>query len=160
LDINTPKGQISLQQENKMLRRIEDYWGAKIIETDKEKPSTVDGFLVKNNIIVGVFESKCRNLSLDELNGFGSWLITAQKIEKGRLISEYVGAPFLGFLYLLKDDKIMFWKITDDTGVYLFDFEAMETETQATINGGRVVRKNAYLPVEHGQMVESRKRKK
>ena len=44
----------------------------------------------------------------------------------------------------------MYWKITDKYGNFLFDYDVKETRTQRTINGGSVVRKNAFLPVKHG----------
>ena len=156
LDINTEKGQSSLRYEKKMIDRINHAICKKhqndsmLIETDKSMDAKIDGIIVKNNEVAGGFESKCRNLSLMELKRFGSWLVTYDKISDGKLLSTMLRAPFIGFLYLIKDDIIMYWKITDKYGNFLFDYDVKETSTQRTINGGSIVRKNAFLPVKYG----------
>lgn len=153
LDINTKKGQESLKKEAIMLNYVKNKWKVDIIETDKEVDAVCDGFIVKNGIIRAVFESKCRNLSLDELENFGSWLVTYEKIEKCKLISKMLKVPFIGLLYLEKDNLVMYWVITNNNGEYLFDFNKMNTRTQKTINGGTINRINAYLPVENGNFI-------
>ena len=156
LDINTRRGQSSLRYEKKMIDKINDTICKKhknssmLIETDKNMDSKIDGIIIKNNQVSGVFESKCRNLSLIELQSFGSWLVTYDKIADGKLLSTMLRAPFIGFLYLIKDDIIMYWKITDKYGNFLFDYDVKETRTQRTINGGSIIRKNAFLPIKHG----------
>ena len=163
LDINSEKGQETVRQENKMLKYIEDCWGVKAITTKKESEdadAVCDGFLVKNKEVIALFESKCRNLSLAKLTEYGTWLITHEKIKKCKLLSEYIRIPFIGFLYLLDDDKIMFWQITDNKGNYLFEFKNEITSTRKTINGGTAMRDNAFLPISEGHLVESRKIKK
>ena len=44
----------------------------------------------------------------------------------------------------------MYWKITNSDGEFLFNFDIKRTKTQKTINGGEIVRSNAYLPFEKG----------
>ena len=123
---------------------------SRLIETDKNIDAKIDGIIVKDNQLSGVFESKCRDLSLMQLQKFGSWLITHDKLIEGKKISTLLRVPFIGFLYLIKDDIIMYWKITDKYGDFLFDYDIKETRTQKTINGGSVIRKNAFLPVKYG----------
>lgn len=153
LDINTPKGRESLKLEMKMLEYISDCWDVEIIETNKEKTSCCDGFLVKNNTIIGLFEDKCRKLTINELEDYGSWLITHQKLIDCKTISELLKVPFFGFLYLVKSNVVMFWKITDSKGEYCFAFDNMPTTTQKTINGGQIIRDNAFLPFLNGNVV-------
>ena len=156
MDILTKKGQISLQYERIMLNKIRDHICKKhksnsfIYETDKNKASKVDGVIVKDNILSGVFESKCRNMGLMDLMEYGSWLITMDKIMDGKEMSKMLCVPYIGFLYLIKDDIVMYWKITDSDGEFLFDFDIKKTKTQKTINGGEAIRTNAYLPFEKG----------
>ena len=156
MDILTKKGQKSLEYERKMLDKInfhicEDHnKGSMLIETDKDMDAKVDGIIVKDNQVSGIFESKCRNLSLIQLRKFNSWLITFDKIMDGKKLSEMLRVPFVGFLYLIKDDIIMYWKITDKYGNFLFDFDVKNTITQKTINGGSIERTNAYLPFNKG----------
>ena len=156
MDILTSKGQKSLEYEREMLERIrhnlckthkEDSY---LIETDKNMDAKVDGIIVKNNQVSGIFESKCRDLSLMQLTDFGSWLVTLDKIMDGKRLSEMLRVPYIGFLYLIKDRIIMYWKITDKYGDFTFDFEVKKTKTQKTINGGVAYRTNAYLPFKEG----------
>ena len=103
-----------------------------IFETNKNTTAKVDGVLIKDNQLSAIFESKCRNMSMMEIDNYGSCV------------------PFIGFLYLIKDDIVMYWKITDSQGNFLFDFDVKQTQTQKTINGGQIVRTNAYLPFNKG----------
>ena len=104
--------------------------------------------------VIALFESKCRNMSLVQLEKYGSWLITNEKIEQCKLLSKLLEVPFLGFLYLLEDKLVMFWKITNYNGEYEFDFEIKKTLTQKTISGGEIYRENAFLTVDKGQFVQ------
>ena len=156
MDILTERGQKSLEYERKMLERIRSTMcdkhktNSQIVETDKNMDAKVDGMVVTNGELSGVFESKCRDLSLMELRRYGSWLVTFDKIMDGKRLSEMLRVPYLGFLYLIKDKVVMYWKITDKHGNFLFDFDVRNTRTQKTINGGSVVRTNAYLPFKEG----------
>jgi len=147
LDINTPRGQESLRYEKIMLEKIAEKRNVQIVETDKEYDAKCDGIVIKNNKIVGVFESKCRNMTQEQLFNFGSWLVTYDKIIHGQSLSEMLRVGFFGFLYLIPDNSIFMWHITDEKGRFKYDFKSMETETQKTINGGTVTRKNSFLPV-------------
>jgi len=157
LDINTPKGQKSLEYERLMVEKINNAWRDRqisFVETHKHFDSVCDGFLVKMNTVIGLHESKCRDLTYEKLQYFGTWLITAEKIEKCRTISEYLKVPFLGFLYLIPEDRVLMWKITDEKGRYLFEFEKTVTSTQRTINGGTTNRLNAFLPVKYAEEIK------
>lgn len=156
MDILTEKGQRSLVYEREMLDKIRHTMcdkhksNSQIIETDKNMDAKVDGMIVKNGELAGIFESKCRNLSLMELRSFNSWLVTLDKIMEGKRLSEMLRVPYFGFLYLIKDKIVMYWKITDKYGNFIFDFDVKNTRTQKTINGGSIVRTNAYLPFKKG----------
>ena len=149
LDIKSDKGKESLRQERIMLRRIEKVWGVKLIETDKDTVAKVDGIIEKDKVIRGVYESKCRDFSYMQLCEYGSWLITHKKILQGQITSKMLMVPYLGFLYLVPDDMIFYWKITNKIGDFRFDYEVKETLTQKTINGGKTIRENAYLPFKY-----------
>jgi hypothetical protein len=157
LDVNSPKGLITVIQEDNMLKYVEESWGVTVIKTNKNDSAVCDGILVKDNVLVGIFESKCRNLSLSQLEEYGSWLITHEKIKACRLLSEYLKVPFIGFLYLIKDNLTMYWNITNKNGKYEFEFETANTETRRTINSGTTIRENAFLPINKGKFVQSRK---
>lgn len=159
LDINTPKGQETLKQETKMLKYISDCFNVKIKITKKDKPFPHDGIILNcdNNQIIGVFESKNRQITLQELEDWGSWLITYEKLEKCRHIAKKHNVPLYGFLGIEKNKLVMYWKITDNKGNYLFDFDHYNTITQSNVNGGKAYRENAFLPVEKGKFVQPNK---
>ena len=154
LDILSEKGQASLHYEKIMLDKISEIRGVDLVEPDKDTDAKIDGLIIKNNALVGAFESKCRKLSLDELKRFGSWLITMDKILEGRKISKLLRIPFFGFLYLIRDERILCWQITDSEGTFSFDFNIANTKTQKTINGGEIVRTNAFLPIEKARIIQ------
>ena len=151
LDIQTKKGQQSLRHEDRMLGSIKKKYNVDIIETDKDSPALCDGFMVRNGIITGVFESKCRNATVKDFQKWGTWLVTYEKIDGLAWISHKLCVPALGFLYCIPDDVILMWLITNKEGDYKFEFRVEKTITQATINGGKAERENAYLPIGKAQ---------
>lgn len=151
LDVNSEKGLVSVSQESMMLKYISEMWNCEIITTDKTKEGKCDGFIVKDGILKGLFESKCRNMSIDQLEKFDTWLVTNEKLESCRLMSELLRVPLFGFLYLVDNNLSMYWKITDEYGNYLFKFDVEKTKTQKNINGGEIIRPNAYLPVKYAK---------
>ena len=153
MDILTEKGQQSLRHEDRMLNYIKEKYNVDIIETDKDSPALCDGFMVRNGIITGVFESKCRNATVEDFEKWGSWLVTYGKIDGLAWIRNKLRIPAFGFLYSIPDDVILMWQITDREGNYKFKFKVEKTITQATINGGQAERENAYLPIKHSKIL-------
>lgn len=162
LDVNSSKGQESLRLEEDMLDHIYQTINRKlkidvldIIQTPKQAPAVCDGVLsmhTDRDILVGIFESKCRNISLDQLKGYGTALITYRKIEECQQLSKALCVPFYIFLYT-SDKEILIWKVTDSTGKRLFSFDVQKTKTQRTINGGVAYRSNAFLPVKEAVLL-------
>jgi hypothetical protein len=147
LDIHTEKGQKTLEQEDRAYSIfISRYPSYNIVETDKDKDAKVDSFLVDNDEIEAVVECKCRTMTYEKLQNFGSWLITYDKIECGKEVSELLRVPYLGFLYLVPDDVLLIWEITNSSGSYKFSFDKKKTKTQYSVNGGTARRLNAFLP--------------
>ncbi len=154
LDIHTEKGQISLIHEREVQELIKFCWNIGIVETPKDSSAKCDGFLVKDNVLKGCFETKCRydmdyNLFLER----GSWLITYDKIMKGKLISKLLQIPYYCFLYLLPKDNpsekvLLYVKLTNSNGEFIFDIPTEVQRTQKTINGGEIERLNAYIPAD------------
>jgi hypothetical protein len=155
MDINTPKGQQTLKEEQFMLSKFEIIWKCDAIQTNKNKGAACDGIFLRKKEIKGVFESKCRHLTVDQLEDYGSWLISFEKIEKGRLLSKLLQVPYYGLLYLVDDNVIMYWEITDDDGNYVFKFETETRETQYCVNGGSKIDKVALLPIKNGKYLRN-----
>lgn len=163
LDINTPNGQISLNHEKEAQNWIKRKWKVEIIETLKHTAAKCDGFIVREDQCIAVFETKCRyDMTYKKLvEERGTWLISYEKILYGQQVSKILQIPFLGFLYLIpneapEDKVLLFWKITDSNGEFCFDFQITEQEeTQKTCNKekGTIIRPNAHLPVEYSHFV-------
>ena len=146
MDIFTPKGQESLEQERKLLASFCAATNYSVIETDKNQPAQVDGFIVNDGVLCGVFESKCRKADVAKMHKWGDeWILTHQKLLDGAEISKRLCTPFYGIVYLLDEPIGIFIKLTDSEGKVLPKVRVENTETQATINGGTVVRANAYI---------------
>ena len=153
MDILTEKGQQSLRYEEIMLKAIKEKYNVDIIETDKNSPALCDGFIVQNGIVTGVFESKCRNATIEDFRKWGSWLVTYEKIDGLAWMSSKLCIPALGFVYSIPDKAILVWNITDNEGNYTFEPTVRKTKTQASINGGQAERENAYLPISEAQIL-------
>ena len=115
----------------------------------------MDGFTIKGDRITSCFESKCRKMTRRQLAQWGNeWLVTYEKIQHGATLARTLGVPFYGFLYLVPDGIILTVKIADKQGDFLPRIRLERTETQRTINGGKIVRTNAYIDIsnatEHG----------
>lgn len=157
MDINTPKGQKSLEYEREATELycyLHPEFG--FIETDKNEPAAIDGFLYLHHMrmVKAIVEVKARDMTLDTLqNKFdNTWLITYDKLLKGREIANLCRSSFVGMLYLIPDKTLLTIRISDSFGDWCQDFSVRETETQETINGGKVTRKNAYIPMRNAMM--------
>lgn len=146
LDILTTKGQESLRQERRMLDALKEAWQFQVFETDKDSPCEVDGFLARDNIVVGVFESKCRHLDLEQLRKFdNTWLVTFDKVLAGLELSRKLHVPYYGLVYLLDEPMGLMVQISDAKGSPIVKMEVAQTTTQRTVNGGTIQRANAYI---------------
>lgn len=152
LDITTEKGQQSLSQERVLLASAQAvYQGIQFVETNKNAPAQIDGFMIRDDEIIGVYESKCRNMNVAQMHQFNDeWLVTFEKILNGAALSRRLYVPFYGLLYLVKEPVGLILKITDERGNILPKVRIEQTTTQKTINGGFIVRTNAYIDVSTG----------
>jgi hypothetical protein len=85
-------------------------------------------------------------MSLEQLQKWNNeWLITFDKIEAGRYVANSLGVPFIGFLYLIPDDLLITKQLSNAKGEWTCEYRTDVTETQETINGGKIARLNAYI---------------
>ena len=131
----------------------ESFPGFDFIESPKDRPADIDGFVVQlhpgnstGTLICGV-EVKCRNMTVDQLRGEynNRWLVTADKIDRGVAICKGLGIDFRGFLYLVPNKMLLIVPIWSYEKGYVADIEYEQTQTQATVNGGLAMRLNAYI---------------
>jgi hypothetical protein len=158
LDINTPKGQQTLEQERRLVQIItKAFPGIAYLHTPKDKPAMVDAILSVDNVMKAVAQASCRNLTRDTLqNRYGNeWLLTYEKMIEGRKLAVALCVDYWGFVYLAPDDIAVCVKMFSPERGWLVRFHVAKTETQATCNGGSAVRDNAYIDVSGAIVVDA-----
>jgi hypothetical protein len=158
LDILTDLGKQTIVQENEAISLFQKtYLDWHYVGTKKDSPCAADGFLVKNNIIQGVVETKCRNLTLEKLEEYNfEWLVTMQKIIDCTKIAESLHVDFVGFLYLVPQKILMVKKIWDVKSGFVVDFQVTKSLTRATVNGGTANRANAYIKMNDATIIREK----
>jgi hypothetical protein len=161
LDCETPLGQtfISHQYDTQKILEGKGYtlmnMSSKDSHADVIIAKNIDGVLT----VCGVAEIKSRKMAGDkpltrEYLKAGGYLITREKLDYGSQCAFLFGVPYYLIVNLLSEKVILIWKVTNDQGLFEFDFDTRETSTKMTCNGGEIVRKNAYLPVDKAFCIE------
>lgn len=149
LDILTPRGQRTLQDEKKAAARFcAVHPGLSYIHTKKRKPVGLDAFIVKDDEIIAAVECKCRyDVTLEEFCSayHSEWLVTFDKLVTARALAMAFHVPLYGFVYLVNSDRLLVQQLTHLDGDWLCDMKIMRTVTQRTVNGGTATRANAFV---------------
>jgi hypothetical protein len=148
MDILTEKGKVSVNDEMMAKTIFEgNYPGYQYIDTPKEKPAAFDAVIVKDNTIVGIVETKCRrDMDYEKFKDSykSQWLVTYKKIRDCCDAADLLSVPFVGFLYI-QPSNVLLMKSIYENGKFKQSFSVDQTRTQATTNGGSIVRDNAYI---------------
>lgn len=162
LDCETPLGKTFIDHQ-KFTQKILESRGYTMVNMST-KDAGADVLIAKNVndelTICGVAEIKCRKtagsypLTYDYLKSNGGYLITNDKLKFGQSASYVFGVPYFLIVNLLVEDRLLIWQVTDDQGVFMFDFDTKETSTRMTCNGGEIVRPNSYLPVDKATIID------
>lgn len=148
MDVLTPAGQKTLQDEARAQEIFEiNFPGWRYMHTPKNRPADVDAVVIHEGQVSGVIETKCRyDVDLKEFNQRynGQWLVTFDKLIKGRDVATALQVPLVGFLYLVRSDVLLMITIFEN-GSFVPKIRMEETVTQKTVNGGRIVRTNAFI---------------
>lgn len=155
LGVDTPEGQRLLGEERKAVSLFLRHFPALgWIDTPKQHPVTVDGFLYLSRKqqaqhLSAVVEVKTRRASVEEqCERYGPHLmITAEKLIRGAEISRLCYAPFVLMLWFVEDCTLFVWKMTDRRGRFLVPFEARPMNVRESLTGGRTERFCAFLPL-------------
>ena len=142
LDISTERGQVSLADEQFVAQWFNSKPGCRYLQTPKNAPAKVDAVLTKNDVMIGLAETKCRyDLTLDKFRSSfnNEWLITAEKVDSGKKLADQFCVPLYGFLFLVDDDVLLCVNLSSA------ELRREETQTQRTINGGLAWRENAFV---------------
>ena len=114
---------------------------------------TFDGFITKDNTVVGVFEAKSRAASYEDgcikYGGvlYPTYLITSKKLENGAVWARKFNVPFFLLVNLEESGHVLSFMVSDKAGKILVDFEEKASTTQATVNGGYMTRANSFIPI-------------
>lgn len=155
LDCNTVKGQGYIGHQQECLRRLETVMGVQMVCTPETEAAAIDALAVRAGRVVAVLEVKSREMDLAQLNRFGSYLITFEKLLKIRTVAGALCVSGFVAVSLLKEKEptIVMWKVCDEQGNLVVSLEACVSQTQATCNGGQVDRYNAYLSMAEAEVV-------
>ena len=157
MDIKTERGQQTLRDEQDAALIWEQNFPAyQYVQTPKDQPALVDAMLVKDKVIMYCVETKCRyDMTLNDLftHRNGEWLVTYEKISKAKQIALGLGVPLIGFLYLVPDKILLTQKLTDALGNFVCKIRTEDTETQRTVNGGVITRKNAFIDMDEAKIL-------
>jgi hypothetical protein len=156
MDILTPKGQKTLEDEDKARKIFEAHYPAfKYVQTPKNKPADVDAILVRDGVVAGVVETKCRydcDLTKFRTTYGCRWLVTYDKLVRGAELSESLCVPFVGFLYIVQSNVLLI-KTLFQHGNWTVDIRVEETRTQRTVNGDTIVRTNGYVDMSDSRVL-------
>jgi hypothetical protein len=157
LDINTPRGQESVQEERDMLDIIKSrYHASQFFHTPIKRAALIDGFIVKNNELIAIYESKCRRESLDSFKAHpfnNEWMISHHKINSGASLSKALAVPLWGFLYLVQDRKVIAIQFTDDKGNYIQPMRIERKKTSKCCNGGTMLDTCVFININNGYLL-------
>ena len=156
LDCQTPRGRKFIDEQHKTQSILESlgYYFVNM-STDSAFADAIiakrEGDVLK---MVGICEIKTRLMAYEKpltikyLKDNGGYLVTYEKLSNGVEASSMLSVPFFLIVRLVHENVILIWKVSDENGVFEFDFEKRITKTRETCNGGQIKRLNAYLPVE------------
>lgn len=156
LDINTPRGQESVHEEQDMLSILKTaYQSSQFFHTPITRAALIDGFIVKNNELTALYETKCRRESANDFRSKynNEWLISHHKINSGASLSKALAVPLWGFLYLVPDRKVIAIKLTDDKGNYVQPMRIERRKTSKCCNGGTMIDTCVFINISNGYNV-------
>jgi hypothetical protein len=159
LDINTPRGQQTLTDEKRAVELFTNqYKRWKYQHTNKTTMAKADAILTKDDEVAGLVLMSCRyNCSVDTMmTTWGAeWLLTWRKLAIGALLARYLQTPLYGFIYIVAEDTLLIKKLFDPLKPepWCAAFHTELTQTQATVNGGSVIRRNAYIKIDNATRI-------
>jgi len=150
LDCLTPEGQKWIARQSTIAQIIAKVTGASARETLADPSNTIDVRFYVGGDLKAIAEIKCREMDVDELRRYGSYLITHDKLVRAYGVSRDLKVPMYLFVGLRRDRRIVYWKLTDCTGAPIIDIERRITDTKRTCNDAqRIKRINAYIPLDN-----------
>jgi len=153
LAITTERGKISAQDQHDALEIVfrDSEWSYKEFRNDK--PSMVDAMIYRE-FLEAVVEVKARDFGINQLRSTfkNEWLVSAHKIDSMMAASALLCVPGYFILYMKPDRMCMMVKVTEESGLPCRKYRMEETWTQATCNGGKALRVNAFIDMEDAKI--------
>lgn len=160
LAVNTRKGRESAIQAREALDRLQ-HQAPRFIYFPDYSSSPHDGYVISGDTITGIFESKVRDAAVGICgsiiyNGkaYSDYLITADKLDRGIAHAKAHQISFYLFVYFKQTDCIAVFTIYDYRKGCVIPFTRQQTRTQATVNGGSVIRENAFIQMNHAKIIQ------
>ena len=157
LDVLSPKGQQSVRDEGVAAALFEARYPAyRYVETPKGMPAAVDAILMRGGVMRCVVETKCRyDCDVDKFakQYRSQWLVTFEKVIAAKAVAQSLGLAVMGFLYIVPSKTLLVQQIVDAKGMFTADMQIKVTNTQATTNGGKIDRSNAYIDMSKATVI-------
>lgn len=150
LDSETPTGIEYIAHQGDVLKTICRVTASSAFTSGKlgGDVGELDAIFTRSSTIVAVAEIKCRNLKLEELEKFGSYMISSSKIDAGVLSSRHFNCLFLVVAKLIQSNLIVWWTVSSG-GVFKCPFESSARKTAESCNGGEKTDIVCLLPLTH-----------
>lgn len=119
----------------------------------------VDGFIIKGNDITAIFECKIRYAAFTsgemhfDGSSYDSLILSENKILTGVDLATKMGLDFYFIVYLELSGHYLIFKIFDVATKKVIPYQAKNTWTQESINGGEAYRKNAFLKIKDAKVL-------
>ena len=155
LDANTPLGRSAIAASREGIEAfLREHPSLHLIETDQSKPADIDGILHDGDTVRAVVEMRTRYITLERLidNYEGTWLVSYDKLERGRDLALALRCDFVGVVVLALSNVALVKKLSDSNGEWTCDFTTAVTNTKATVNSNAIDRrKNAFVNLAQAQ---------
>jgi len=159
MDAKTPLGQEAILLSYEAIKKFEAHYKDrlfKIVTTQQWEPAQLDGIIVSGDTIRATVEIKVRDFSyamlLDRFNG--EWLMSFSKLRAGMAAHAIHGVGMTGLLYCKSDKKLVVARLINNEGQIGLPTRLDSTETQATVNGGKAHRVNAFIDIRKCMVID------
>lgn len=152
LDITTERGKKAFEDQLEAMKIVFKHSQGNhfFAHTAGDDAAPIDGFVIKDGFVLAAAEVKSRDMSHGQLFGQfkGEWLLTLAKLHDMAKLSGILRIPGYGFLYLMPSRMVLAQKLCNDKGEIICEYRTEQTETQATCNGGKANRLNAFIQMQ------------
>ena len=161
---NTNAGKEHLRRASEAEKAVASHFGMDLVPFPESRTSRVDGVLVSDGVVVGVYETKSRTGDLKfeaekpvftfREKDYDSMLVASHKIDTMAEISKLLQvASFLVTTY--SNGYIGIIKVSDQKGtICIKGMKRKVVRTRATVVGGTANRENCFIPLDVGTYIE------